>query len=71
MINSLIQPSPPATETPDVTGNTNTEELLEVEKRLQREEEKYDLYGRVYVGQLSEEEESDMDSDCLTYSYFK
>ena len=58
-------------ETPgDMTGNTNGEELSEVEKRLQKEEEKYDLYGRVYVGQLSEEEESGKDSDCSTYSYF-
>ena len=58
------------TETPgDVTGNTNGEELSEVEKRLQKEE-KYDLYRRVYVGQLNEEEESDMDSDCSTYNYF-
>ena len=38
--------------------------------RLQKEEEKYNLYRRVYVGHLSKEEKSDMDSDCLTYSYF-
>ena len=49
-------PPPPATETPgDATGNTNGEELLEAEKWLQKEEEKYDLYGRIYVGQLSKE----------------
>ena len=59
--NSLIPPPPPVTEIPgDMTGNTNGEELSEAEKRLQKEEEKYDLYGRVYVGQLSKEEESDM-----------
>ena len=59
------------TETPgNVTGNTNREDLSEVEKRLQKEEEKYDLYGRVYVGQLSVEEENDTHSDCLTYNYF-
>ena len=69
-MNSLIPP-PPATETPgDMTGNTNREELLEVEKRLQKEEEKYDLYRRVYIGQLSKEEESDTDSDCSTHGYF-
>ena len=58
-------------ETPgDISGNADKEELLEVEKRLQQEEEKYDLNRRVYIGQLSDEEESDMDSDGLTYSYF-
>ena len=70
-MNSLIPPPPPLTETPaDMTGNMNGEELLEAEKRLQKEEQKYNLYRRVYVGQLSEEKESDTDSDCLTYSYF-
>ena len=47
--NSLIPP-PPVTETPgEVKENTNGEELSEAEKRLQKEEEKYDLYRRVYV----------------------
>ena len=47
-MNSLIPSPPQVTETPgDATGNTNGEELLEAEKRLQKEEEKYDLYGRV------------------------
>ena len=70
-MNSLIPPPPPVTETPgDATGNTSGEKLSEVEKRLQKEEEKYNLYGRVYVGQLSEEEENDTDSDCSTYNYF-
>ena len=69
-MNSLIPP-PPVTETPgEVIEDTNREELLEVEKRFQQEEEKYDLYKRVYVGQLSEGEESNTDSDYLTYSYF-
>ena len=58
-------------ETPgDMTENTDKKELLEVGKRVQQEEEKYDLYRRVYEGQLSDEEESNMDSDGLTYSYF-
>ena len=71
MKNSLIPPPPPATETPgDMTGDTNREELSEVEKRLQKEEEKYYPYGRVYVGQLSKGEKSDTDSDCSTYNYF-
>ena len=67
---SLI-PSPPLMETPeDTKGNTDREELLKEEKRLQQEEEKYDIYRRVYIGQLSKEEESDMDSECLTYRHF-
>ena len=71
VMNSLIPPPPPMTETPgDTTGNTNREKLSEAEKRLQKEEEKYDLYGRVYVGQLSKKVESDKHLDCSTYSYF-
>ena len=59
------------TETPgEVTENTNREEQSEVEKRLQKEEEKYNLYERIYVGQLSKEAESDTDTDDLTYNYF-
>ena len=56
-------------ETPgDMTGNTDKEELLEVEKRLHQEEEKYDLYRKVYVGKLSKEEESNTDLGGLTQS---
>ena len=62
VMKSLIPP-PQVTETPDdVTEHTNGEELLEAEKRLQKEEE-YKLYDRIYVRQLSMEEESDMDTD--------
>ena len=68
--NPLIS-SPQKTETPeDITGNIDGEELSEAEKRLQQEEKKYNLYQRVHVGQLSEGEQSDTDSDNLTYSYF-
>ena len=63
VMKSLIPP-------PQVTGNINGEELSQAEKRLQKEEEKYDLHRRVYVGQLSEEEKSYMDTDSLTYIYF-
>ena len=67
-----VSPPPQVTETPgEVTENTNEEELLEAEKKLQKEEEKYKLYERIYVGQLREEEESDMDTDGLTYTYFR
>ena len=64
MTDSLIPPPPLMETAGDMTGNTDGEELLEAEKRLQQE--KYILYRRVYVGQLSKEEESDMDSDSLT-----
>ena len=66
---SLIPP--PLTETPgDMTERNDSQELSEVERKLQQEEEKYKLYERIYVGQLSEEEESDTESDNLTYCYF-
>ena len=54
----------------EATENTNGEELLEAEKRLQREEENYELYDRIYVGQLSNEEESNTDTNRSTYTYF-
>ena len=54
----------------DAKENTNREGLLEVEKRLQREEEQYELYDRIYVGKLSNKEESNTDTDSLTYTYF-
>ena len=56
--------------TEGVTEDTNREELLEAEKRFQREEEKYELYDRIYMGQVSEEE-SDMDTEGLTHTYFR
>ena len=66
---SLIPP-PPVTEAPEVTEKTNGKELSEVEKKLQREEEKYELYDRIYMGQLSDKEESNMDTDGSIYTYF-
>ena len=66
---SLIPPPP--TETPeDMAGKNNSEELSEAERKLQQEEESYKQYHRVYMRQLSEEEESDTESDSSTYSYF-
>ena len=47
-----------------------TEELTEVEMRFQQEEENYMLHLKVYVGQLSQEEESDTESHYSGYSYF-
>ena len=66
---SLIPP--PLTETPGgMTGKNDRKELLEVERKIQQEEEKYELYQRIYIGQLTEEEESDTESDGSTYRYF-
>ena len=62
---------PPLTETPeDMAGKNDSKELSEAERKLQQEEENYKQYQRIYMGQLSEEEESDTASDCSTYSYF-
>ena len=54
----------------EMTEKTDNE-LTKVEKRNQQEEEKYAMYQRAYTGQLSEEEESNMDSDYSESGYFK
>ena len=64
--------TPPVTEASrDMTENTYWEGLTEVERRLQREEEKYKMYNRIYVGQLSDKGDSDMDTDDLHCTYFR
>ena len=55
--------------TMEETMEETTEELTEAEKRYQLKEEKYALHHRVYIGQLSDEEESDTRSDYSGYSY--
>ena len=71
VMESLIPP-PSMTETSDNTAeNTNGEELAEAERKLQREEEKYKMYNRMYVDQLSDEEDSDMNTDDTSYTYFR
>ena len=58
---------PPLTETPgDTTGKNNDKELLDAERKIQQEEEKYKLYQRIYIGEISEEEKSDTESDGST-----
>ena len=70
-VTTLLIPPPPTTEAlGDMIENTNREGLSEAEKRLQRDEEQYELYNRIYVGQLSNDEESDMDTDDSAYTYF-
>ena len=67
----LLIPQPTVTEPLEqVIENTNGEGLLEVEKRLQREEEHHELYNRIYMGQLSDEEDSSTDTDDSHYTYF-
>ena len=44
------------------------EEMTEVEKKNQDEEEKYALQEKICIGQLSEEEESDTRSEYSGYS---
>ena len=68
--NSLIPPPSTMEILGDMTENTDEEGLMEAERRLQREEEKYKVYDRIYVGQLSDEK-SDMDTDDSQYTYFR
>ena len=53
----------------EMTEKTD-DELTKAEKRDQQEKEKYAMYQRMYIGQLSEEEKSDTESDYLGSSYF-
>ena len=63
--NSLIPPP-----TMDKEEKAITEEMVEVETRYQEEEEKYMLQQKIYIGQLSKEEESNNSSEYSGYSYF-
>ena len=47
-----------------------SEEMMEAEMRYQQEQEKYVLEQKVYIGQLSKEEESNTGSDYSGYNYF-
>ena len=67
----MDDPLLPAVETSvDMTKNTDREELMEAERKLQREEEEYMMYNQLYVGLLSDEEDSDMDTNDTAYTYF-
>ena len=68
----LVPPPLQVTETSDNTvENTNGVDLTEAERKLQREEEKYKMLDRIYMGQLSDEEDSDPDTDDMSYTYFR
>ena len=70
VMQSLVPlPSDPANV--GATTKDETEEgQMDMEIRLQKEAEKFEMYDRIYVGQLSEEETSDTETDDLAYSYF-
>ena len=60
----------PTTKALEKTNKKIDDELTEVEKRDQQEEKKCVMYRRTYIGQLSEEEESNTKSDYSGSSYF-
>ena len=71
-VTESLVPTPQVTETSDDTAeNTDEEELTEAERKLQREEEKHDMFDRIYMSQLSDEEDSDMDTNDMGYTYFR
>ena len=47
----------------------DSDELSEAERK-QQQEQKFTVYQRIYVAQLSEEEESETELDYSGYSYF-
>ena len=70
VMESLVPPPTTTEASGNTIEDTNGEELMEAERRLQGEEEKYEMYNRIYVGQLSDEEDSDMGTDDTSYIYF-
>ena len=71
MMKLLILPPSRTEASGDMTENTDGEALTEVERRLQRKKEKYEVYNRIYVSQLSNEEESKTNTDDAQYTYFR
>ena len=69
VMQSLVPlPSDPTKEEAKANDEMKEEEgKTDMEIRLQKEAEKFEMYDRIYVGQLSKEETSDMDTDDLTY----
>ena len=63
---------PLPSDSPNAEGTTKDKEegLMEVEVRLQRGEEKFKMYDKIYIGLLSEEETGNKETDESTYSYF-
>ena len=55
----------------EATGRDETEEegQTDMEIRLQKETEKFEMYDQIYISQQSEEETSDTETDNSEYSY--
>ena len=68
-VTELLLPQPTTKALEEMTEKTD-DELTKAEKKYQQEEEKYAMYQRTCIGQLSEEEENDMESDYSGSSYF-
>ena len=71
VMESLVLLSPATETSEDMAKNTDREVLMEAEGRLQREEEKSEMSDQIYMGQVSDEEDSDMDTDESNYTYFR
>ena len=56
--------------TMDEEEQVTTEETMQAETRYQQEEVKYMLQHKIYIDQLSKEEESNTGSEYSGYSYF-
>ena len=71
MTQSLV-PLPPDPMNTEATTKDETEEegQMDMQIRLQKEAEKFEMYDRIYVGQLSAEETSNTEMNDLAYSYF-
>ena len=54
----------------DTIQKNDSDNTSKVERKHQQEEEKYKVYQKAYMGQLSEEDESNTESDYSGYSYF-
>ena len=67
---SLVLPPSTLATLEDTTKNTD-KGLTEVKVKLQGEEEKFKMYDRIYVGLLTDEEDSDTKTNELTYTYFR
>ena len=69
VVQSLVPP-PSDPMNMEAATKDETEGQMDMETRLQKVAEKFEMYDRIYIGQLSEEETSNTETDDLAYSYF-
>ena len=69
-VTEILVPLPSTSAALEDTTKNIDEGLMEVKIKLQGEEEKFEMYDRIYVGLLSDEESCDMETDKSTYAYF-